>query len=107
LSDHNNEEWETEEVELEKPVSPVVSTRLSQELAERLFEMARRRRVPTSALVREALEDYLSGGAYAPATLDVTISSPDTAVTLYTGGRSGLGRTESIPAELLTPAGTS
>ncbi len=98
MSEH--EQWETEEVEVEKPVSPVVSTRLTGELAGQLFDLARQRSVPVSALVREALEDYLAGVAYAPATLDITVSSAEGAVTLYSGGRSALGRTATNPATL-------
>ena len=74
----------------------VVSARLSAELAERLFAEAKRRRLRTSALVREAVEAYLEDAGRA-ASVDVTISSVDGPVTYYTG-RSSVGRTLSAPA---------
>jgi hypothetical protein len=95
----NEHEWEKEEVEVERPISPVVSARLTIDLADRLFELASRKGVPMSALVREALEDYLSGAGYTPANFDITVSSPDVPVTLYTG-RSNVVSTTSQPAML-------
>jgi hypothetical protein len=89
------EEWEQEEAEVSKPVAIVVSVRVPQDLAERLYAEAARRGVRASELTREALQRYLSGDLR-PAIVDVTISSADGPVTLYTG-RSTQGRT--LPKE--------
>jgi|SRR5437879_6076871 hypothetical protein len=99
MNDNDNEQdWEQEEVEIERPVGVVVSARLSQELADRVFGEAQRRGVPTSAVVREALELLLEGG-YSPSSLDLVISSADAPIAFFTG-RSGLGRTGAAPAEV-------
>ena len=61
MTDPHREEgdvWETEEVEVTKPAAAVVSVRLQASLAERVFEEAQRRGVPTSVVVRDAIEDY-------------------------------------------------
>jgi hypothetical protein len=96
---HDEEAWETEEVELAKPVGAVVSVRLHPALADRVFEEARRRDVPTSAVLREAIEEYLANPRGTAATLDISVSSADVPVAFYTG-RSTLGRTASGPATI-------
>jgi hypothetical protein len=97
----NEQEWETEEVEVSKPVTPVISVRFPNGVAERIFAEAERRGVRTSAVVREAVEAYLDDPTARPATVDLTISSPDAAVTLYQG-RSRAARTGSAPATLVS-----
>lgn len=91
--------WETEDVELAKPVATVVSVRLHPALADRVFEEAQRRGVPTSAVVREAIEDHLEHPRGTAATLDISVSSADVPVAFYTG-RSTLGRTGGGPATI-------
>jgi plasmid stability protein len=86
-----DEEWETEDVQLAKPVGVVVSVRVPQDLAEQLYEEAARQGIKASALVREALQQYLTAEVR-PATVDLTISSADGPVTFYTG-RSSQGKT--------------
>lgn len=93
----NDQNWEVEEVEVERPVAVVVSARLPQELAERVFAEAQRRGTPVSAVVREALEALLEGGTSASA-LDLVISS-DAPVAFF-NGRSTTGRTGAGPAEV-------
>ena len=95
-----HEEWETEDVEIAKPVDVVISTRFAQELAERIYTAAQNRGVKTSALIREAVEAYLDGQAGTPATVDLTFSSADAPVTFYTG-RSSQGRTEAPEGTLV------
>jgi ribbon-helix-helix CopG family protein len=94
----SDQNWEQEEVEVERPVGVVVSARLSQELADRVFAEAQRRGVPTSAVVREALELLLEDGTIG-SSLDLVISSADAPVAFFTG-RSGVGRTGAAPAEV-------
>jgi predicted DNA-binding protein len=102
MADHNeqNEEWETVAVEVERPVSAVVSVRLSTSLAEQVSDLARAQGLGVSALVREALENYIAGVEHTPASFDVTISSADGPVALFQG-KSSLSRTESQPAWLI------
>jgi len=92
-----DDQWVTEETEVSKPVGTVVSVRLQPEMAEALFAEAKRLDAPVSAIVRNAVEEYLSNEGVKPATFDVTISSLAGPVVLYTG-RSGHGRTASTPA---------
>jgi hypothetical protein len=94
----NDQNWEAEEVEVERPVAVVVSARLPQELAERVFAEAQRRGTPVSAVVREALEALLEGGTTASG-LDLVISSGDAPVAFFSG-RSTTGRTGTGPAEV-------
>jgi hypothetical protein len=93
----NDQNWEIEEVEVERPVAVVVSARLPQELADRVFAEAQRRGTPISGIVREALEGLLEGGSSASA-FDLVISSADAPVAFVTGrstsGRTGGGMTE-------------
>lgn len=80
-----SQDWEVEEVEVAKPVGVVISVRLPSDMADRVIDLARRRGVPTSAVVREALGAYLDNGAWSHSSYDLTISSSDVPVTLYTG----------------------
>lgn len=100
-----DEQWETEEVEATKPVGVVISARVTPELAERVFAEARRRDIPTSAIVREAVEESLDRVGTSAATADVTVMSMNgVPVTLY-GGRSTQGRTVNTPSSFEpTPA---
>ena len=101
MTDNHSDEWETEEVDVARPVGVVISTRFPSEVAEWLHAEAARRGVKTSAVVREAVEAYIEGGSGGgSASLDLTISSADAPVTLYTG-RSTQGRTLSSPSELV------
>lgn len=97
MTKHEQGDWETEEVEVTKPVGTVISVRFPREIAERIFDLAERRGVPVSAVVREAVEAYLDGFVGGtPATTDITISSLGT-VTLLTG-HSSRGRTIGAPS---------
>lgn len=105
MTDTHEREWETEESEAVKPVAVVVSARLPAEIAEQVFEVAQRRGVPTSTILREAIEDYLGQPRAAASTVDITISSADVPVSLY-AGRSTLSRTGSGPSSIdLDPHG--
>ncbi len=96
MTKHDESDWETEKVEVAKPVGTVISVRFPPEVAERVFDLAERRAVPVSAVVREAVEGYLEGFiGSTPATTDITISSLGT-VTLVTG-HSSRGRTVGAP----------
>jgi hypothetical protein len=99
MADRTHDEWEKEDVEVTKPVGTVVSVRLSEELAETLFGEAQRRGLPTSAVVRAAIDEYLSRAGTTAASLDVTISSANVPVAFY-AGRSSLGRTASSPSSI-------
>lgn len=94
----NEQNWEQEDVEIDRPVGVVVSARLSQELADRVFGEAQRRGVPISAIVREALE-LLLDSEHSLSSLDLVISSADASVAFFTG-RGGQGRTGAAPAEI-------
>jgi hypothetical protein len=97
----DRENWETtEDVEVSRPVDAVVSVRFPRDLADQLFGEAERRGVKTSVVVREAVEALLSGDVGSAAIIDVTVSSTDAPVTLYTG-RSALVRTGSPPSTLV------
>lgn len=99
MTDNAKEEWETEEAEIQRPVGAVISVRVSQDLAERLFAEAERREVKTSTIVREAIEVYLEAGALATSQVDLSISTAEGgSVTIYQG-RSHYGRTAAAPAE--------
>jgi predicted DNA-binding protein len=99
MSEHEGT-WETEDASVSRPVDAVVSVRFPRDLAERLFGEAQRRSVKTSAVVREAVEAFLSEDFGKPAAMDVTVSSTDAPITLYTG-RGTQVRTESPTATLL------
>ncbi|SRR6266568_6056743 len=95
-----NEQWETVQADVEKPVGVVISARLPRHVADEIFREARRQGVTTSLYVREALEAFLEGGA---TPTDISISSPDTSVTWY-AGRSRQSRTAaSVRADLEEP----
>lgn len=92
-----NEEWETEKVEVARPVGVVVSVRFPQELANRIFAEARRRGVKTSVVVREAVEraiDHTPG----PSS-DVQLSTVSEVSVAFFGGRSKIGRTTTAPSQ--------
>ena len=93
-----DEKWAVEDVEVAKPVAVVLSVRVPKDLAEQFYTEAERRGVRASSLLREAIEMYLDQGAVRAATIDLTISSADAPITLYTGGRSSQGRTSSAPS---------
>ncbi len=97
MSANNDKDWETIDVDVERPVRVVISARFPKELADEVFREARQRGLTTSVFVRQALEAYLEAGA--GATSDVSISSHDTSVTWY-AGRSHQGRTASAPARV-------
>ena len=99
-----NEEWETEDVEVAKPVGAVISVRFPQEIADRIFAEARRRGVKTSVVVREAVEAALS---HAPASAsDVQLSTVANVNLSFYSGRSRTGRTVTA-ATPLEPAGAT
>jgi len=100
MTEHDEADWETEDVELTKPVATVISVRFPKDVAERIFAEAERRGVRTSVIVREAIELFLEDGNRSLATVDLSISSPDDVpVALYTG-RSRLERTKSTPSSV-------
>jgi len=99
MTNNEEHEWETEEVEMAKTVGTVISVRFPRELAERVFDLAERRGTPVSAVVRQAVEEYMSADGAVPATMDITISSEGT-VTLISG-RSSWGRTVGVPTDFL------
>jgi hypothetical protein len=99
VTDHEGD-WEIEEAKVSQPVDAVVSVRFPRDLADQLFAEARRRGVKTSAVVREAVETLLREGIGKTATVDVTISSAEAPVTLYTGRGSHV-RTQSAPATVV------
>jgi hypothetical protein len=88
----NEDEWEDEEAAVERPVSAVVSVRFPSDVAQRVFAEAEARGVPTSVLIRTAVEEYLDSSVPAGASYDWTFSSNDVAVVFY-AGRSSQGRT--------------
>jgi hypothetical protein len=91
MADRPAEDWETEEVEASRSVGVVISVRISADLATQLSTRAQQRGVKTSALMREAIESYLSGEPPAP-SLEFTVTSHDAPVSLYTA-RSNSGQT--------------
>lgn len=93
------EEWETEEAEASKTVGTVISVRFPRELAEQIFDLAERRGTPVSAVVREAVEEYLAAPGAVPATTDITVSG-EGSVTLVTG-HSAWGRTIGTPTDFV------
>jgi hypothetical protein len=97
VTDSREQDWEDEDVEVSRPVGAVVSVRLRPEIAEALFEEAQRRNTKISAVVREAVEMFLSGEHGTPATFDITVSSADVPVSLYSG-RSVYGQTVGAPS---------
>lgn len=85
------DEWETEEVEVTRPVGTVISVRFPGDLAERVFAEAHHSGLPTSAFIREAVQTYLDSRETVRMSLDWSASSAAGPVTLYSG-RSGLVR---------------
>jgi hypothetical protein len=88
----DTEEWESEDVEVERPVTAVVSVRLPNDLAHRIALEASNQGLAVSALVREAVTAYLESVEAGRANYDWTVSSPDVSVAFY-AGRAGQGRT--------------
>jgi hypothetical protein len=68
--------------------SVVMSVRMSQALAGRLRAEARRRGIPTTTLVREVLAAGMRGPLAPPASAPM-VSSPNAALTFYTGMAPG------------------
>ena len=99
MTKHEEQEWETEEVEPPKNVGVVISVRFPRELAERIYDIAERRGHPVSAVVREAVEEYLSTSGGVPATTDIRIFG-EGAVTLI-AGHSSRGRTLGAPTDFV------
>lgn len=99
MTKHEEHDWETEEVETPKNVGVVISVRFPRELAERVADLAESRGDPVSAVVREAVEEYLGASGAVPATTDITISG-EGSVTLITG-HSSWGRTLGAPADFV------
>jgi hypothetical protein len=96
MSTNDEQNWEAESTEVTRPVGTVVSVRFPRGIAEQIFELAERRGVPVSAVVREAVDAYLSGVANrTAATSDITVSGIGT-VALVTG-YSSHGRTVGAP----------
>jgi Ribbon-helix-helix protein, copG family len=83
----DDETWEPEEVEVTKPVGVVISVRFPQNLAEKIYAEAKRRAVPTSAVIRAAVEAWLNAPV-AATTHDVSISSSGGPVAYTEGMRS-------------------
>jgi len=97
MTERDERDWEDEKVEVSKPVGTVISVRVPPDVAQRVFDLAERRGVPVSAILREAVDAYLDAdGIGTPATMDITVSSMGT-VTLLTG-HSMYGRTIGAPA---------
>ena len=97
-------DW-TDEVEIQPagPVeSAVVSARLPRHLVDQLNHEAERRSVRLSAIVREALEVYLTGGDHSGgAVSDVMVGSTIEGVKVGVfAGRRTTGLTVGSPAEL-------
>jgi hypothetical protein len=99
MTDSHEQDWEEEDVEVSRPVGTVVSVRLRPDVAEALLERARQRGTKVSTIVREAVETFLSGDGAVPASLDITVSSVDVPVSLYSG-RSVYGHTVGGPSTL-------
>jgi hypothetical protein len=91
--------WEEDEVEETKPVGVVISVRFPQELAARIYTEAKRRGVPTSAIIRDAVERWLDAPIAASSVGDVTLSSSNGVPVSFTEGRSTLGRTAGVEVE--------
>jgi hypothetical protein len=87
-----DEEWETETAEVDRPVSVVVSVRLPSELGHRLAREASARGVGVSAIVREAVAEYVDSAGSVRTSYDWSVSSPDVSVTFF-AGRGIQGRT--------------
>jgi hypothetical protein len=90
--------WEHEDVETTKPVGIVISVRFPQEIAERIYTEAKRRAVPTSALIRAAVEAWLETPIASSTAGDVSLSSPDGVPVSFTQGRSTIGQTAGAEA---------
>jgi hypothetical protein len=88
----NPDEWGKEEVHVERPVSAVVSVRLPADLADRLAQEAASRRIGLSALVRDAVYEYVASLDSVRSSYDWSVSSPDVSVSFY-AGRGVQGRT--------------
>jgi predicted DNA-binding protein len=86
-----NDEWETEDAQVTRPVGAVISVRFPGDLAERILAEAQRSGLATSAFIRAAVESYLDSRETVRMSLDWSASSADGPVTLYSG-RSGLVR---------------
>jgi Ribbon-helix-helix protein, copG family len=86
------DDWEVEDVEIDRPVSVVVSVRLPGELGDRLAVEASTRGIGVSALVREAVAQYLESAEAVRTSYDWSVSSSDVSVFFY-AGRSIQGRT--------------
>jgi predicted DNA-binding protein len=87
----DRDEWETEEVEVSRPVGTVISVRFPGDLAERVLAAAHHSGLATSAFIREAVESFLDAQESIRMNLDWSASSAAGPVTLYSG-RSGLVR---------------
>jgi predicted transcriptional regulator len=87
------EPWETEDVEVTKPVGIVVSVRFPQEIAARIYTEAKRRGVSTSTIIRDAVETWLDAPVASSAAGDVSLSSANGSPVSFTQGRSTSGRT--------------
>ena len=102
------EEWESEEVQVERPVTAVVSVRFPNDVATRLAAEASRRGLAVSALVREAVTEYLDCLEAGRTSYDWTVSSPHVAVSFYAGravqGRTG-GSARTLEEALLPGSG--
>jgi hypothetical protein len=93
MTERDRDDWEPEEVEVSKPVGVVISVRLTSETAERVFELARRQGVPTSAVMREAVERYLSDPVAGVAGSDISFSASNGVQVSLVTGRSRHSRT--------------
>ena len=93
MSDKRADEWETEEVDVVKPVGVVVSVRLDQALADELFQETERRGLSTSAFVREAITAYLEQRHESAGATEISVSSSNGAPVRLTTGGGGQART--------------
>jgi predicted DNA-binding protein len=101
LSHTDRDEWETEDVEVTRPVGAVISVRFPGDLAERVLAAAHHSGLATSAFIREAVESYLDSQESVRMNLDWSASSSAGPVTLYSG-RSGLVRSAGHQPDYVT-----
>ncbi|MEU7906920.1 CopG family transcriptional regulator [Actinoplanes sp. NPDC049118] len=60
----NNRDWTTAQPDnRQRAVGVVQAVRMSYEMTERLFVLAQQRRISPNELIREIVEDYLTGDA--------------------------------------------
>jgi hypothetical protein len=92
------DDWEVVEVEATKPVGVVLSARIPRDTAEKFATIARSKGLAVSALLRQLVEDTVSGRGSGG---DVSFGSPDadTKVMVTISGSMPMNRTMGVVAE--------